>query len=183
MAAVEAQTPTPTGSLRPVDDPDAYAVYAAILPRERVRAFVVRAETGMMRPCETSGSEYDEWKPVVDNYLEENASRRLLMRRAPLVDPYSVVPESEIEASFSLIERGPREGPWTGFYRRYPGSGGYVELSAVGFDAAKQRAMVYVAHYCGTLCGGGRSHLLEKVDGEWREIEEYSTLVGCRWIS
>jgi hypothetical protein len=165
-----------------VDDPDAYAVYAAILPREQVKALVVRAETGMMKPCETSGSEYEKWKPVVDDYLEENASRRLLMSRPPLVDPYLVVTEAKIEASFGVVEGGPRS-IWGGFYQRYPNSGGYVELSAVGFDEAKQRAMVYVAHYCGMLCGGGRSHLLEKVDGVWREIEEYSTLVGCQWTS
>jgi hypothetical protein len=158
-------------------------VYAAILPREQRKAFVVRAETGRMMPCESSGSEYEKWKPLVDDYLEQNASRRLLLPRPPFVNPYIVVPEAQIQASFTDDFAKSPLGPWGEFFRRFPNSNGYTELSAVGFDADKRRAMVYVGHYCGTLCGGGRSHLLEKVDGEWREIESYSSLVGCQWTS
>ena len=165
----------------PIEDPDAYAVFAVVLPKERVKAFVVRAETGKMRPCVTSGTEYEEWKPVVESYLRENAVRRVVLSRPPLVAPYLVVPMSEIEASFRAIE-GDRLGPWAGFYQRFPSSNGYTELSAVGFDAAKQRAMVYVAHDCGMLCGGGRNHLLEKVDGEWREVAS-SEIAGCQWMN
>jgi hypothetical protein len=43
---------------------------------------------------------------------------------------------------------------WDGFYQKYPDSGGYMFLSAVGFDAPKQRAMVYMAGSCGGLCRG-----------------------------
>ena len=179
LAKLEAQTPGPPPV--PIEDPDAYAVFAVVLPKERVKALVVRAETGKMRPCVTSGSEYEEWKPVVDSYLRENATARLLLPKPPLLAPYVVVPQSEIQASFRAIEGDPL-GKWAGFYERFPSSNGYTELSAVGFDDAKQRAMVYVAHYCGMLCGGGRNHLLRKVDGEWREVES-SEIAGCQWMS
>jgi hypothetical protein len=179
LATLEAQTPTPQPV--PIEDPDAYAVFAAVLPKERVKALMVSALTDMMRPCVTSGTEYEEWKPVVESYLRENAVRRVVLSRPPLVAPYIVAPMFEIEASFREIE-GDRLGPWAGFYQRFPGSNGYAELSAVGFDAAKQRAMVYVAHHCGMLCGGGRNHLLEKVDGEWREVVS-ADIAGCQWAN
>jgi hypothetical protein len=58
---------------------------------------------------------------------------------------------------------------WDGFHKRDPGSRGYM-ASAVGFDPARRRAMVYMAHSCGSLCGGGMHHFLEKVDGTWQEV-------------
>ena len=47
--------------------------------------------------------------------------------------------------------------------------GGHIQMSAVGFDPAGTRAMVHMAYLCGGLCGGGNLHLLEKVNGGWRE--------------
>ena len=55
-------------------------------------------------------------------------------------------------------------------------SGGYIQLSAVGFDAAGTRAMVYVAYQCGGLCGGGTLYLPEKVNGGWREAAKLCML-------
>jgi hypothetical protein len=181
LLVVTLQAQTPGMAPVPIEDPDAYAVYAVVLPKERWKALVVSAETNKMWPCVTSGSDYEEWKPVIESYLRENAVPHVVLSRPPLVAPYRVVPTLFIRASFRVIE-GDRLGEWAGFYERYPGSNGYAELSAVGFDDAKRRAMVYVAHHCGMLCAGGRNHLLEKVDGEWREVEG-SEVVGCQWIS
>ena len=89
-------------------------------------------------------------------------ARQELLPDRDLRHPYLVVPRRDIMALFSKTG-----GNWPEFYRRYPDSGGYVEVSAVGFDRAKTRAMVYMAHHCGGLCGGGTHHLLEKVDGAW----------------
>ena len=61
-------------------------------------------------------------------------------------------------------------------------SGGYMVASAVGFDPVKRRAMVYMAHSCGALCGGGTHHLLEKVDGAWREAK-IPGVSNCVWAS
>lgn len=63
----------------------------------------------------------------------------------------------------------PNDPLWTAFHAKYPDSGGFLKVSAVGFDPARRRAMVYIAHSCGALCGGGRSQLLEKIDGTWRQ--------------
>jgi len=64
---------------------------------------------------------------------------------------------------------------------RVPGSGGYVEMSAVGFNSDKTLALLYAGHSCGGLCGGGTYHLLKKADGKWTEINWPGTT--CTWVS
>ena len=108
--------------LRPVDDPEAYTVYASLLPNE----WPVRAANAHLREL-----------PLIE--------------ARPLVS-------------------------W------YRDSGGFMVVSAVGFNASKERAMVYMSHSCGLLCGGGSYHLLEQVDGAWREAN-LPTVWNCSWVS
>jgi hypothetical protein len=70
---------------------------------------------------------------------------------------------------------------WDSFYSRYPDSGGYIQLSAVGFSADKTKALVYLAHYCGSLCGTGGYAFLEKRDGKW--VRATLKASECGWIS
>lgn len=137
-----------------------------------------------MQPCVLSGVEFERWRDVVEDFLRENEETRLLLPRPPLVAPYQVVSQEEIQASMRDVFESPvvrpRQDPWSSFYHRFPGSGGFTKLSAVGFDETKQRAMVYVAHACEMLCGGGQNHLLEKKDGTWRRVES-SELAACMW--
>jgi hypothetical protein len=42
--------------------------------------------------------------------------------------------------------------------------------------------MVYMAHSCGSLCGGRTHHLLEKVEGVWREAK-IPGVSNCMWAS
>jgi len=172
----------------PIDDLEAYVVYASLLPKEwtsrvaHAKRFVLQKETVTYSRCMPSGKPLEtDWRPVVDSYKAENADVRILLPRQRLQVEYVVVPAAEIQASFRDVPNDPMFG-WTGFYRRYPDSGGYMQLSAVGFDASKTRAMVYVAHRCGSLCGGGMYHLLEKVDGAWREAR-IPGVTQCMWAS
>ena len=48
-------------------------------------------------------------------------------------------------------------------------TGGYVYLSAVGFNKTRTRAMVLTGYYCNNLCAGSRVHLLTRIDGTWQE--------------
>ena len=82
-----------------------------------------------------------------------------LASRFRLGTPYLVVPTADITTRFHDVPGDPNSG-WADFYKRYPDSGGFMIVSAVGFDASKERAMVYMAHQCGLLCGGGTHHFL-----------------------
>jgi len=42
---------------------------------------------------------------------------------------------------------------WDGFYKRFQDSGGFIIVSAVGFNADKTQAIVYSGSSCGMLCG------------------------------
>jgi len=173
----------------PVDDPEAYAAYASLLPNEwtirvgKAKTLVIQEETATRWDCMPSGEAMQTtWKPVVDAYRAANAAPHKLLANQELGIPYQVVPGKAIALSFDrLIPNGGSDG-WSGFYRKYPDSGGYVEMSAVGFDSAKVRAMVYIGHSCGGLCGGGTHHLLEKVEGVWRAAK-IPGLMQCQWAS
>jgi hypothetical protein len=162
---------------KPVDDPDAYAVYASVLasgqPAGTAHAvqLVFQEETVTNRGCMPSGTPLEtSWRSVVDNFRAANARVSLVRAGYPLGVPYIVVPSADINATLHEIPNDPSFG-WTGFYNRYPDSGGFMTVSAVGFDASRTRAMVYMAISCGSLCGNGEHHLLEKAGGLWREAK------------
>jgi hypothetical protein len=167
-----------------IDDPESYVVYAMLIAAEvpasggKVRQLVVQRETAVNKDCMVSGGALEtDWKPVADDFKLQNAHVRFVSPDRDLHRPYSVVPQKDILAFFTR-----QGGSWPAFYRRFPDSGGYVEVSAVGFARSKTRAMVYVSHYCGGLCGGGSYHLLEKVGGAWREAD-VPGVSTCMWFS
>ena len=166
-----------------IEDPDAYVVYATLIddaiPSKPTRKqLVIQRETVVNKDCTVSGGALEtDWKPVADDFKAQNARVRFIAADRDLHRPYIVVPQQDLLAYFTK-----QGGRWPAFYRQYPDSGGYVEVSAVGFNDRKTRAMVYVAHSCGDLCGLGSYRLLEKVGGKWDDagVPGVST---CMWIS
>jgi|SRR5688572_11671726 len=154
------QTPDPS-----ITDVEAYAVYAVLIPQEYAvrmapgKPVVLQRETETYGACLPTGDPMNaEWKPVVENYKAENATVRFVLPEKALRLPYTVVPKASI----------PKEA--------------YVQVSAVGFDPSKTKALAYVANYCGSLCGAGAYHFLEKVDGAWREVT-LARIRTCSWES
>jgi hypothetical protein len=86
-----------------------------------------------------------------------------LQRQFQIEKAYEMVSSDTIAVLF-------QGGGWDDFYKRYPDSGGYITMSAVGFDQEKTRAVVYTGSSCGGLCGGWSFHLLEKLDGNWKTV-------------
>ena len=187
LASAPSTAAQPTAA-KPLDEPEAYAVYAALLPNQwpvrRAKASVLlfQQETSTYPRCMPSGPPLDtEWKPVVDSYRTQNEPGRLLQPGFPLGIPYMVVPRAEIKATFGTVPNDPQFG-WSGFYAHYPNSAGYMVASVPGFDAERRRAMVYMAHSCSPVCGGGTYHFLEKSEGSWREVQ-LAGITTCAWYS
>lgn len=70
---------------------------------------------------------------------------------------------------------------WKAFYESHPDSSGWIELSAVGFNADKTVAVIYHGHHCGNLCGGGGFTVLRKKEGKWQPWQFKGA--GCAWAS
>jgi hypothetical protein len=60
------------------------------------------------------------------------------------------------------------DGFWRAFYERFPRSFGATRISAVAYDRTGEKALVYVEHGCGGLCGEGKIVLLQLEGGTWR---------------
>jgi hypothetical protein len=72
--------------------------------------------------------------------------------------PYRLIPSAEIKADDAWLEM-----LYPGAWQRRPGSIEYAAVSAVGFDATKRRAMLYVR-----LRGKDHMHFMEKREGRWQ---------------
>jgi len=173
---------------KPIDDAESYAVYAALLPSQwtvrvaRAKILVFQQETTTYPRCMPSGTPREvDWQAVMESFRAENAEGRVILAGYDLRLPYVVVASTDIRATFREVPNDPMFG-WSGFYKRYPDSGGFMQVSAVGFGTARTRAMVYMAHSCGGLCGGGTYHFLQKINGAWREVKVQG-MTNCMWAS
>ena len=166
---------------KPYEDDEAYAVYSAILLSEwpvrvaHAKTLIIQTETTSYDMCLRPEKEWEEKVgPAISDYLKVNAKPSLLQRRMNIDIPYQLIALDKLR---SVI----KTGRWEGFYQQYPDSGGWIQLSAVGFNADKTVAVVYVAHHCGSLCGEGRFHVLEKKGGRWEPLEWKGA--SCVWVS
>ncbi len=114
--------------------------------------------------------------PAISNYVEINKNARLIEKAFPMDQPFELIFAAELKGIF-----GQGVGGWQAFYNRYPNSGGWIELSAVGFNADKTVAVVYTAHHCGMLCGSGEFKVLEKKEGKWQPLTWQGS--RCSWAS
>jgi hypothetical protein len=185
-----------------IDDPDAYAVYASVIPTrlgtggKPLTGLALLQETRAGENC--VGPERDkklqpEWHSVTESFRRENALVRIIQAGFDLGVPYTIVTMAHLrklmrDAGYS--EQSPRSNAlgWDVF-ARFP-SGRLVALSAVGFNAGKTRAMVAMQYDCfpswkpGTesaVCRQGRHFALEKKEGRWNVADNVP--VGCVWIA
>ena len=145
---------------------------------------MIERETGPnAQGCFPQDKEVNEtWAAVLEDYKKQNQTPKLLLRSFPIEMPYKLISRTEISDLFtpprSLEDAAKR---WKSFYSRYPDSNGFMEFSAVGFNADKTKAFVYIAHHCGMLCGAGGYVFLEKRDGKW--VEATVKASNCAWFS
>ena len=101
---------------------------------------------------------------TVDDYVLKNEQARELSIGFKIKLPYVFLTKQDEE----MFKR--RDG-WDIFKQTYPGSFGYITFSAIGFNPAMDRALVYVTRGCGLLCGSGHLVVLIKHGGVWDSQE------------
>jgi len=167
FSSTVAQQPAPAS---PYDVDEVYRVYSVLLPREESYEFargtlVIQEETvseHLDTKCLTKAATR-KFKDAIVDYERANTKQWLLQRLFQSEKPYGLVSSDAIKAAF-------KERFWDSFESRYPGSGGYITFSAVGFNNDKTLAVVYTGSSCGGLCGRWGFHVLEKINGQWKEV-------------
>jgi hypothetical protein len=140
---------------------------------------VIRTETEAYAMCIAPDKESEKVVgTAIADYKKKNNKKWLLQRQFEIDRPYEMAASDEIKTIFKTEGTG----GWKTFYERHPYSGGWIELSAVGFNAPKTVAVVYAGHSCGSLCGGGTFHILQKVNGKWSPLRLKGG-TSCSWVS
>jgi hypothetical protein len=111
---------------------------------------------------------------VLSDYLASNRDVGPLSKSIPTSLPQSWLSSAEWDALFKSKKR---DG-WKSFYAQFPGAGGFMKFSRVGFNEKRDRALLYSTISCGWLCGTGYYHLLKRESGQWVLFKNYMA-----WIS
>lgn len=142
----------------PYENADAYDVYEAILSTyaaSPISPLVISADT---EPSVMCLNPEGKWKRMlmsaIADYNEQNEKTYRLQPRFRMERQYELLTKQEIYARF-----------------KRPGEGGWVELSAVGFNRQRTVAVLWVSEGCPGLCGGGTFHVLHKKEGKWKPLE------------
>ena len=161
---------------KPYEDAEAYEVYGAILRPWQVakaKSLVIRSETKGYKMCLRPDGESEKIiGQAISQYVKLNEKNWLLKRGLSIKKPYVLAP-------FDKLRSALKPGSGENFYKQYPNSSGWIELSAVGFNADKTVAVVYMGHHCGGLCGSGGFHVLQKKDGKWAPLTWKGS--SCSW--
>jgi hypothetical protein len=172
--------------LTAAEEKDSYEIYSMLvrteMPGANTEGWAIKQETQTfphdgqitfsvcVQPPQDQESIY---RPVFDDYTAKNRKVFVLKRKFDLPQ-YALVGPADLKA----IEQRSRVAD--GFPFNAPV---IFHVSAVGFNPDGTRALVYVGHHCGSLCGGGTYHLLVKKDGRWQVDREYRGAPFCVWAS
>src|SRR5947209_4388905 len=165
------------------EDSEAYRVYSAVLPHSE--HLLVRDQTQTRDLClvPLDAQAARVLDPAITNYRELNDSSRRFQRRLDSKTDYELLSEEEVESTFDKGVSGPQSrSSWESFLRRHPGSHGWIELSAVGFNPSKTIAVVYIDHHCGEQCEAGEFIAMEKTNGSWKVLTGKGKWNHCVWV-
>jgi hypothetical protein len=176
-----------------ITDPEAYAVYAAVLPHSVLQEnhpepVAIQLET-FPGPagCPSEASITAEWRAAVEDYRKQNAQTKFVRPGFDLGKAYSLIPWAEVRQMLTaegyLSPAAPRSNaPGWRVFSRFPG-GSVIVLSAVGFNSERTRALVSVQRNCilkdgGLGCESTHTVGLRKKDGRWDPSG-----IGCHGIA
>jgi hypothetical protein len=175
--------------LTAAEETDSYQIYSLLLrtempPQWKITGWAIQQETrvfsafnptddGKFGVCLRPGKDQEAiYLPLIEDYAARNRKTLLLARKFDLPQ-YALVDRAGMNASPGR----PRVAEGLPFNTAV-----IFHVSAVGFNPDATRALVYVGHECGSLCGGGQYHFLMKKDGRWQIDQEYRG-ASCSWAS
>lgn len=169
---------------------EAYEAYSALLaariPSGPNRATVlIRYETypGVSPFCSMPRSAPKGFSGTAnDNFLSVNRHKWQLQDRFKIPAKYELLSDEHYSAIVQSIPdaKTDPEAIWRKLKQLYPGFTGIAGFSAIGFNADKTVAALYMSWNCGSLCGVGAVYVLRKKNGAWHILEDRK--VEC-WAS
>jgi len=160
---------------------EAYEVYSAILTEQwledrKIKLFLICTKTIAVEIC---FQPYGEWqealRSAIGDYTELIKSNWILQPEFHLDRPYKLLPQETLAKAFAVEPGG------NPLYRKYQDSGGrYYAFSPVGFNQDKTVGLVQMTYLCGSLCGLGQFHLLQKKSTKWLPLRLNNP---CTWVS
>ena len=100
-----------------------------------------------------------------DDYESKNGQKWLLNKDSfKLPVKVTLITDLDLKAIFHGTWG---ELQWIDYYRKFPDVRGFVMLSRIGFNAARNQALMYVGSRCGPGCGDLHFFLLQKENGAW----------------
>ena len=117
----------------------------------------------------------DKWKDkkkglavddsAADDYESKNGQKWLLNKDSfKLPVKVALITDLDLKAIF---HGNWGELQWVDYYRKFPDVRGFVMLSRIGFNTARNQALIYVGSRCGPGCGDLHFLLLQKENGVW----------------
>lgn len=105
-------------------------------------------------------------RATVEDFRKVNSVQASFDSRFDLPVKYQLVAQTDINSVFK------NHGWWPDYYKKYPGSRGWLEFSRIGFSPDSKQALFYVVNACGDVCGGGSYVVMVKRDSGWRIAKE-----------
>ncbi|MGB7207176.1 MAG: hypothetical protein WBD27_00815 [Pyrinomonadaceae bacterium] len=163
-----------SGAVRSSFDDD-YSVIASIISghyRDSKRPIVIEES---LDPCTVSSTHLPNTESTIETL------RLVKMHNDCFLKPKELVNAKRFKTAHRFIPiknglynkffaGGDCEIGWKAFYKKYPGSQGYLQFSRVGFDDKKEFAIVEFAYTKGCLEGEGHLLILRSVDGQWKIV-------------
>jgi hypothetical protein len=103
---------------------------------------------------------------TVESLRDAGAQPALLRASFQLPIPYELVDVKQIDKIFK------GGGWWTDYYKKYPGSQGYLVLSRIGFSADRSQVLFYATNGCGGKCGTETYVVMGRSEGHWKLVKE-----------
>ena len=159
-------------------DADAYEIYSQLLPDDwswqGSRLLLAEATTMVSAPdagqCfQLQGDQKKKFQEVFDDFTRVNRKAWILLPLLTIDKPYDIVAASQLSDSAGL-----------NWKQQYPGAVSVVTFSAVGFNADRTQALVFINHQCGSQCSAGTYYLLQEKEGKWQPGR---LRVGCAYQS
>jgi hypothetical protein len=115
----------------------------------------------------SSSTEFrDLIKRFVTNY---NKPRILTPENFNLLCNIKIVSSDKIQNLFSIRKPKAVDKAWKKFYKQYPNSLGYFELSNIEYS--DNYALLYIVHRAKPLIGDGQLIILKKINNNWKFYE------------